>query len=514
MKKLIYLSGIIFLLNACKKQESQSTSVTPVSISKEKLDGFIKETLIKNGRFDWSMATDDMIWSALQLTDNVVAIGYKPANENVDISKKIHLIKIKEGEWSIARRQILQLVYAEERKINASLTPIQVEAYDEQTLPVADVVIKNFSTLQKLRASNLLRYMEPLAYEPGTHVTNTLRGNASLSSSGCGGYVADPGLVNGVDYTTIVPNAKQSWNLSYQKIPQAWTKSTGSGIKLLIVDSGISEDQSLFGGNFNNGSSFGRSIEKLVTLRKPGFLGFGYGSVETSTNDGCGHGTAMAGVAAAPRSTLGGSAGIAYNCNLVTVRAATDVFLDESRKNKGVADAFVLAGNRSDVRIISISLGRITGSSQIGDAIDYAYNNGKLIFCAGGTSFDWSGGWFGVIFPANKSNVNAVTGVRDNNSRCATCHDGSEIDFTVVMEKSVNERHPLSTDLTTVNPTTVGGSSVATASCAGIAALVWSKNPGWSREQIVNKMIQSASNYPVKSGSFGWGYVDANAATN
>ena len=65
---------------------------------------------------------------------------------------------------------------------------------------------------------------------------------------------------------------------------------------------------------------------------------------------------------------------------------------------KGASDAFTNAANRSDVRIISMSMGKITSSSQQ-DAIVYAYGKNKLIFCAAGTSFSWTSGWYGVIFP-------------------------------------------------------------------------------------------------------------------
>ena len=58
----------------------------------------------------------------------------------------------------------------------------------------------------------------------------------------------------------------------------------------------------------------------------------------------------------------------------------------------------------------------------------------------------------------------------------------------------------------------VGGSSAATATTAGIAALVWATNPNQSRSQVLNRMKQAASIYPSRSGSFGWGIIDANAA--
>jgi subtilisin family serine protease len=190
--------------------------------------------------------------------------------------------------------------------------------------------------------------------------------------------------------------------------------------------------------------------------------------------------------------------------------------MDASREVKGASDAFTNAANRADVKIISMSMGRITSSSQMKDAIVYAYGKGKLIFCAAGTSFSWTSGWFGVIFPANLTQVNAVTGVRDNNfnTTCTDCHDGSETDFTIVMEKASNSRHALTLAMSGDAPSTVGGSSVSTATAAGIAALVWSRFPAYTRDQVLDKLIKTSANYPTRNSSLGWGNLNADAATN
>ncbi len=273
----------------------------------------------------------------------------------------------------------------------------------------------------------------------------------------------------------------------------------------MIIDTGVSPDQDNLGSNFNQGLSSGRTIQKMVTL--PG------GTID----DVCGHGTAMAGECAAPRGTVGSSCGVAYNCNLITCHAAEDVYLDESKEVKGVSDAFTYAGNNDTVKIISMSMGRITNSSQIADAIKYAYGKGKLIFCAGGTSFSWDASWFGVIFPATMKQVEAMTGVKDNITtldNCDDCHQGSQIDFVIVMERTSDGQHPITLAMTGDVPTTVGGSSVSTSTAAGIAALVWSKYPTWTRDQVLERLEQSSSRYPKHGGDFGYGIINADLATN
>lgn len=497
----------MFFITSCNKSSIQQEEEKQ-SYSSAEIDAFIRAKMDTNNKFEWSWASDGMIWSALNESDHILSVGYQPEGfENV--SDRLTEIDIQSVEWKQARARVLQLIIDEESKTGKAVTEAEIVPWQENVLPVIDVYVEDFSTIQKLRASKLVRYAEPMGYEP-KDVSAKVN-----SDSGCDGNDGQTDLVAGSDYQVISPASKQSWNYAYHNIPSAWTRSTGSGVKVFIIDTGAEFDQDNLGSAFNQGNSSGRTVEKIVTLPRSTFLGIPTGPVETP-DDECGHGTCMAGACAAPRGADGASCGVAYNCNLVTCRAAQDVFLDESREVKGASDAFTNAGNRADVKIISMSMGKITSSSQLSDAIKFAYGKNKLIFCAAGTSFGWTSGWFGVIFPATMTQVNAVTGVRDNNyaTTCTTCHDGSETDFTVVMEKASNSRHPLTLAATGNVPSTVGGSSVSTASMAGIAALVWSRYPTYTRDQVLSKLILSSRNYPTKNSSVGWGNVDANLATN
>ena len=503
----------IMLLNACQKGVKESAPSAPVPnpevMSSNVIDAFIQQQLLATHKFEWSMASDEMVWSALQQSDQIMSIGYRPTDE-MNVESHLASIDISDSKWKNARQQVLQLIVNSEAALQPGITTENLERWPEKTLPVIDVKVQNFATVKLLRASGLIRYAEPMSYEP-----KNLQSHRTQSSSGCGNNVAETSLMAGTDYVTIAPNAKQSWNYLYHGIPAAWSRTTGSGVKVFIIDTGSEDDQENLGTAFNQGSSLGRTFEKIVTLPRSTFLGFNTGPVETP-DDGCGHGTSMAGACAGPRGTDGAACGVAYNCNLVVSRAAADVYLDESREVKGAADAYTNAANRADVKIISMSMGKMTSSSQLSDAIKYAYGKGKLMFCAAGTSFSWTASWYGVIFPGYMAEVNAVTGVVDNNfnTNCADCHQGIETDFTVVMEKAANQRHPLSLAMSGDAPSTVGGSSVATATTAGMAALIWSRFPSLTRDQVLNKMIQNSSNYPTRNSNLGWGNVNVDAATN
>jgi len=511
MKRIIRIALVTVALYSCHKDNELTRPGDPQqSLSRTELDQVIWKTVKQTGTFDWNQAAPAIVYQALAQSDYVLSVGYKPETVPRDISAIIHTIDIRDQSWQKARNRVLDLIFEEERKNDPALQLTQLEVFTEETLPIVNVRVTHQRTIEKLRSSPLVRYAEPMGYEPASGQPAA----RIKSSSGCGEYTANVSLVANTDFISIVPNAKASWNHPYHRISQAWTQTTGDNIKVMIIDTGIDPRQGNLGAGFNQGAfSQGRTIERLVTLPRNTFLGIPTGSPETP-DDQCGHGTAMAGVLAAPRATNGNAVGIAYNCDLVMVRAAADVLLDESREVKGVADAYVLAGNRLDIRVVSLSLGRITSSSQIADAVRYAYNRGKLLFCAAGTSFGWSSGWWGVIFPATMNEVSAVTGVKENFRRCDACHDGAQTDFVVVMEKVSNGLHPLTTASSGDAPGTVGGSSVSTAQTAAMAALVWARFPDLARDQVLQRLIRSSNYYPNRNGNFGWGAVNAELAVS
>ena len=506
---------LALLLGGCQRHNDDLQTPEPTvdpgtALSMQQLDSQIMERLRTTGKYDWNEAPAHVIWSALTRSDYVLSVGYRPAG----FSGTLPDDAATNPAWQAARAQVLALIAAEEQKVDPTLTADKLVAFDESVLPVLDVTVHQLSTIKALRASGLVRYAEPMGYEPYHSATVANRNASSLLSSGCGNNTATVGLAAGSDYAVLSNGSKSSWNQAdqYHGVRSGWSQSTGQGIKILIIDTGCSDAQENLGSAFNQGLSTGRIIERLVTLPRNSIFGIPYGSAETP-NDGCGHGTSMAGAAAGPRGTDGASVGMAYNANLITVHAAEDVFIDASREVKGIADAYILAGNRADVRIVSMSMGRLTSSSQMGDAIAYAYGKGKLIFCAAGTSFNWTAGWVGVIYPASLPEVVAVTGMKsDLSTRCDECHVGADVEFTVVMQQTSNDRRPLTLAMSGDDPSTVGGSSVATSSMAGMTALIWAKYPTETRAQIMGRLVAASSNRNARNGNFGWGRVNVATA--
>lgn len=490
-KNVFYLLLLFFVFTSCNRDDLQnnvaSTEITQKDpLTAKQINEKINETIKTKGRFSWNESSDHFLWSGIFQGNKIASIGFGSSfDRSLDADNKA------------IENEILDLIKKYEGKTDRILLS------SDQYLNQIDVAIEKQETVIALRKMKNIRYLEPADYR---YFENEKQFGAtaksSSSSSGCG---FESTALNAVDYTTVSPNAKAPWSFTKHNIINAWSYSTGSGVTIGVIDSGVSPEQSLLGSSFNNGLSTGRTISKngvYVDSVWPWSTGY------DGSADKCGHGTSMASAAAAPRNNQGQPVGVAYNANLVTYRAASNVVLDGYHEQNGVKIAFTELGNNNSVKIISMSMGHIFSVGKIEDGVKYAYSKGKLIFCAGGTSTSFTN-FVGVIFPAWMPETQAITGVKENtsNQKCDVCHSGSEIDFTYQMEKASGSNIPV---LSYYNGQTdyVGGSSVATASTAGIAALVWAKNPSWTRDQVINKMRQSATYYPTPNSDYGYGNIN------
>lgn len=453
--------------------------------------------LLEQDQFRWSMVDDYAIWSAAMQTDSILSIGYQPLGfQNID--ERMHEIDVNDPEWKAVKEALIQFIVEETNRLHPDelVKAEDILAYGEKPLPYFNVLVRDYEVIAQLNRIAQVRYVEPMGY--GSEV-------ATRSGKGCGNSPLSS--VPTSDYTTVSPGAKVSWNYYEHNIPTAWNHSQGDNITVGLIDTGLDPAQDKLNGEFASGWSGGRFRQKYGTF----VTGWWWWASVDGPDDDCGHGTQMAGTIAAPRTNEGSTVGTAYKANLVSYRGTDDVVINESAEKDGVSDALYALGGRSDVKIISMSLGDVFSSGQVADAVRYAYGNGKLIFAAAGTSLSWTS-WYGVIFPATMSETVAITGVRTETplQRCDVCHDGSAVDFVIVMQDRRNtDRRPLTLAESGNVPSRTGGSSVATATTAGIAALVWATNPGMSRSQVLQRLKDASEFYPSRSSSFGWGRIDA-----
>ena len=487
MKKLVLSMAIAMAIVSCSKNEDipqENTTQQTELLTKEQINAKIQESIDLKGDFFWMETDAHTIWSAIKHGDNMLTIGYGDSKDEFQKGPKSDAIK----------DNLISLVRSLEKTTS---NKEKDELYVDATLNIIDIKVENKETVEALLNDERVRYLEPATYK--------LENENTRSGDGFGCGFASQNL-NSADYRTVAPGARVPWNFDIHNIPAAWNYSTGRGVTVAVIDTGLSPNQRWMNQYFNDGYSSGRTVQKYGTFVDSWWA---WSNNYDGVNDKCGHGTSMASAATAPRNNDNLPVGVAYNANLVSYRSVQNVLIDDYHEKRGVAEALTAIGNRSDINIVSMSIGSPFSSSRVRDAIRYAYNRGKLIFAAGGTSTSVTN-WYGVIFPANMSETVAVTGIIEGQyKRCGNCHSGSKIDFTIEMERSGSGKTVpvLSSNDGAANY--VGGSSVATATTAGIAALVWSKNPTWSRSQVLDKMKRAGEFYPNRNSSFGYGNIDA-----
>ncbi|GAA4768425.1 MULTISPECIES: S8 family peptidase [Flavobacterium] len=491
-KKLLrILAVVVIAFSSCTQDDSkfEEITVSPEQknpLTSQQIVSKIDESLQTKGSFNWKDASNHEIWSALENGNNICTIGFGDSKNDFDRSKSIS------GKGY--QNTIIQIIERYEGKSSKDFL-----ISSDPFLNLIDVIIEKQETVIALRKNNFIRYVEPSDFRYFQNKGMVYQ----KSSSGCG---LSSETISSSDYTTIAPNAKLPWAFNNHNIPAAWNYSTGAGVTIGVVDTGASTVNSLLNSSFNSGYSSGRSVQRYgvyVDSVWPWSTG------TDGVNDKCGHGTSMSSVATAPRNNAGQPVGVAYNANLIAYRAASNVVLDGYHEQNGVKNAFTGLANNSSVKIISMSMGHIFSVGKIEDGVKYAYGKGKLIFCAGGTSTSFTN-FVGVIFPAWMAETVAVTGIKEASTyqKCDVCHTGSKIDFTIMMERPSGSTIPVNSYYDGQG-NYVGGSSVATATTAGIAALVWAKNPSWTRDQVLNKMKQTSHLYPNKHSEFGYGMPNA-----
>ncbi len=222
---------------------------------------------------------------------------------------------------------------------------------------------------------------------------------------------------------------------------------------------------------------------------------FGWNFVNDDRNvaDFTGHGTHIAGVIAAARNDFG-TTGVAYDAKLMPLRV-----LDVNGKGRtsSVAEAIRYA-LRNGADIISLSLTSDGYSGSIYNALLEARDQGVLVVAAAGNQ-----GRAEPSYPARHSaelgNVLSV-GAYDPDRRAAS------FSSRVGDSGAVQVDAPGVGIYSTTPGNTYGewyGTSMAVPHVAGVAALIWSANPGLSVEQVRVALVQMANHRIVGSDSRG-----------
>ncbi len=223
---------------------------------------------------------------------------------------------------------------------------------------------------------------------------------------------------------------------------------------------------------------------------------YGYNTLNNSTNanDDNGHGTHVAGIAAAEINNGIGVAGVAgWNPNVpnsnqyVQLMPVKVLNANGSGTLTSVANGITWAADNG-AHVLSMSLGGSSGSSTLSNAVTYAWNRGCVLVAAAG-----NGGSSSPQYPAYYTNVIAVAATDQNDRLTYFSQYGSWVDIAAPGGSIYSTYRGNSY-------ATLSGTSMACPHVSGVVALVWSHAPNLSNQQVRTIVEQNVDPYQPYSG--------------
>ncbi|MFE0736796.1 type VII secretion-associated serine protease mycosin [Streptomyces sp. NPDC058855] len=265
----------------------------------------------------------------------------------------------------------------------------------------------------------------------------------------------------------------QQWQLDAFGAEEIWQHSTGKGITVAVIDSGVEKGNPDLRGQVLQGKDFAPD--------HPG----------DENTDYTGHGTGMAGLIAGTgeRNGSNGAFGLAPGAKILPIRIPGADMGKVSKAdaveefNRVMPPAIRYAAD-AGAKVINISQGASEGSQQLTDAVRYALDKGSLVFAAVGNTGDKLNL---VEYPAATPGVVGVGAIDSKLKRIPMSQYGDQVDIVAPGKDTV---HPCGGETGLCRST---GTSASTALASAAAALLWSKHPDWTNNQVLRVMLNTAA---------------------
>ncbi|MBU4218116.1 MAG: S8 family serine peptidase, partial [Actinobacteria bacterium] len=221
--------------------------------------------------------------------------------------------------------------------------------------------------------------------------------------------------------------------------------------------------------------------------------------------DDGGHGTHCAGIVGANEGNGVGGVGTSWGAKIMPVKVLQS---GGSGDLAAICDGLRFAADNG-ADIISMSISGTNPSQARLDAVNYVYSKGVALFAATGNANG------PVELPAAYDNAIAVAATTNLDKRASFSNFGSQVDLAApgVGVWSTVPTYP-ACGQTELSYAYKNGTSMACPMAAGVGALVLSKNPGLTVDQLKNILESSADDLGQegKDDQFGYGRVNATNA--
>lgn len=295
---------------------------------------------------------------------------------------------------------------------------------------------------------------------------------------------AEPNYIASALEETTDPELPNQWGMykimAASSGESAWQYSkSDASIKIAILDTGIDQDHEDL-------------AAKIVSNNN---------CTNSPTDDDLyGHGTHVAGIAAAITNNSVGVAGVGYGATLMNVKVLGD---DGYGAYSWIATCLTWAADNG-AKVINMSLGAPYKSRTLENAVKYAWNKGVVLAAAAGNSGNSS-----PTYPAYYANVIAVAATDENDRRASWSSYGKWVDVAApgvnIFSTFPNHTYVIGKNL---GYDFGSGTSMSTPQVAGLAALVWSTPYGTSNSQVRNRIESTADKISGTGRYWAWGRIN------
>jgi subtilisin family serine protease len=309
--------------------------------------------------------------------------------------------------------------------------------------------------------------------------------------------------------------ASWNWHWTVTNFPAAWDIARGEGQRVAVIDSEFDTEhielkpKLLQGKNFDSGTSRYRTT-----------------SVRANNEDiqqQVLHGSHVAGLVAAVSDNANGVPGACFDCVVIPYKvslrggAPGTPQASESKWVSDVSEALVDIANRTDVRVVNMSLGTDRSNAPMRDAVNLALSRGKVLIASSGNGQQNNPGV--QNFPAAYPGVIGVGATQPDEQIAPFSTNGDFVDVSApghgilsTWDSTIPVNAPAAIAPTHgVGFTNISGTSMSSPIVAGLAALMLQIRPDLSAAEVQGILEASAVDLgaPGKDPVFGAGRIDA-----
>jgi subtilisin family serine protease/putative cell wall-binding protein len=280
------------------------------------------------------------------------------------------------------------------------------------------------------------------------------------------------------------PLTAGQYSLDQMRVRDGWSLEKGGSGVVAVLDTGVQA---------NHPDLSGRVLS-----------GYDFANDDSNAADDNGHGTWVAGIIAAKPNDGYGIAGISWSDKILPVKIMN---------NQGTGSTSdLISGIRwaadHAATVINMSVGGFPYTQGVQDAVNYAWGKGVvLVGAAGNNNRDEK------FYPASMANVVSVAATQREDDFSHWSSYGPAVDVSAP-GSSVQTTN--CTSSACLHPdwgshTYISGTSFATPNVAGVVALIRARNPSWSPQQVVDRLVSTVDDrgYAGWDKRYGQGRVNA-----